>query len=256
MAGMTPPGWAAAAPKDYFTEISRGKVPGHSWVNKFGRNEDVDTGAEEDIWDGGGSWSNPTTARTHAIVSASSTDASSSPGARTVWIQGLNSSWAIATERVTLNGATAVNTSGIYNRIFRMAIKSAGASAKNVGAITATAATDSTVTAKISAGANQTLMAIYTVASGNTGYLNSYYASMNRLTTSGAANIFLKVRDSGEVYQTKHIMGLIGAGKSQFQHRFDPPLKISGKADIKISSDVSANNTDISSGFDMVMIKD
>ncbi len=46
-------------------EIAKGNVPGHSTVNKFGRNTDIDTAAKEDIWDGGGLWVAPTQARKH-----------------------------------------------------------------------------------------------------------------------------------------------------------------------------------------------
>jgi hypothetical protein len=57
---------------DFLLEIARGKVPGLSCINKFGRNSDVD--ASEDIWDGGGLWVPPTAARLHNLASGSTTD--------------------------------------------------------------------------------------------------------------------------------------------------------------------------------------
>lgn len=57
---------------DFILEISRGKVPGMSSVNKFGRNPDVD--GAEDIWVNGGFWVPPTLARTHDIASTSTQD--------------------------------------------------------------------------------------------------------------------------------------------------------------------------------------
>ncbi|MCK5615625.1 hypothetical protein KAR91_77890 [Candidatus Pacearchaeota archaeon] len=46
-----------------------------SYIDKFGRNPDIDTGTDpEDIWDAGGLWVPPTAARTHAFVSSSGED--------------------------------------------------------------------------------------------------------------------------------------------------------------------------------------
>lgn len=55
---------------DVKLQIARGLVPGVTPVNKFGRNEDIDTGTvPEDCWDGGGIYVPPTADRTHQIVS-------------------------------------------------------------------------------------------------------------------------------------------------------------------------------------------
>ena len=39
---------------DFYLNISKGLVPGHTIMSKFGQNDDIGTGAYEDIWDGGG----------------------------------------------------------------------------------------------------------------------------------------------------------------------------------------------------------
>lgn len=62
--------------RDFDLEVGRGNVPKVSYVNKFGRNPDIDTGSDpEDIWDGGGIYVPPTQARTHDIASSSAQDA-------------------------------------------------------------------------------------------------------------------------------------------------------------------------------------
>jgi len=255
MSGLSGTSGGFFSPKDFNLELSKGKISGHSAVNKFGRNIDVDTGSFQDIWDGGGTYGFLSAATEHWVSSESSNDGSGYPGAGTIHIQGLDSSWNAATERVVLDGATHQPTSNAFLRVFRMKVMSAGASGKNIGRVLCAATDSGGTTAIISADYNQTLMAIYAIASGRTGYLTNWYGDMNRNTTSGAANLVLRARKDGETFQTKHVLGIVGAGNSHFSHTFMPPLKFTEKTDIKIDADVSANNTDISAGFDITLVE-
>lgn len=239
---------------DLFYEVSRQNISGASSVLKFGRNVDVDTGAVEDIWDGGGTWTPPTAARGHNVRSSNACDVSDGAGARTVEIFGLDTDYVQQNETITLNGTTNVSTSGSYVRIHRMIVRTAGSDGINHGDITACAPTEDTVTAQISASFNQTLMAIYTVAASHTAYMTSFYANMLRNNTTGAANIFLKVQPDGEPLQIKNVQGLIGAGTSHFSHLFGLPFRVTEKSDIRIQADVTANNTDIAAGFDLALV--
>ena len=64
--------------------IAKGQIDGHTYINKFGENHDVDTGTvPEDIWSGGGIYTPPTTDRTHQIVSTSTADAGTLRGTYT-----------------------------------------------------------------------------------------------------------------------------------------------------------------------------
>lgn len=223
-------------------------------VNKFGRNEDVDA-TPEDIWDGGGTWVAPTAARVHAIVSTDAGDDGNPPGvgARTVQVYGLTSWDADETsEVITLNGAGAENTTNSYVIIHRMKVLTAGTSGPNVGVITATAATDSTVTAQIAAGEGQTQMAIYGVPSTQIAYMTQYYFGVNR-ATAGSYNGIIQVNpepgDNAATYITKHLIGSSG----HFAHEFKPPIKFPGPCIIKARADVTNINSDISAGFDLIL---
>ncbi len=62
--------------RDFFLEIAKGDVAGHSAVLKFGENPDIDAlSGFEDIWDGGGTYVPPTQARIHDVVSSNEADA-------------------------------------------------------------------------------------------------------------------------------------------------------------------------------------
>jgi len=239
---------------DFFFEAGRGAITNYSTVLKFGRNVDVDTGATEDIWDGGGIWVAPTTARLHTIVSGSASDTSAGTGARTVEIYGLGDTGLLQTETITMAGTSDVTTTLEYTMIHRMIVRAAGSGGGNVGIVSATAITDATVTAQIAISNNQTLMAIYQVPSDKKGCIVGYYADMNRSVTTGAANIFLVAKPDGEVFQIKQVNGIVGAGGSIFQRDFKLPSCFDPLTILKLQATTSANNTDVSAGFDIVLI--
>lgn len=245
-------------PQSYL-DIARGKFSALAAVNKFGRNPDIDNAADEDIWDGGGDWVAPTAARTHDIVSTDANDTSAGTGARTVRIYGLQT-WATAesTEDVTLNGTTNVATANSYVIIHRMQVLTVGSGGTNAGNITATAQTDATVTAQLTAGEGQTLMAVYGIPSGITAYGTGWYSSINRQQTSGSIDCALLVKtdadQSDSLFRIGHRLGLSVSGTSYVGHAFVPPAPVVGPAIIKVRGiTASANNTDVSAGFDLVL---
>lgn len=59
---------------DFFFEVGKGNILGHSLIAKFGENPDIDAGFET-IWDGGGVYVPPTQARIHNVASTVAADA-------------------------------------------------------------------------------------------------------------------------------------------------------------------------------------
>ena len=159
-------------------------------------------------------------------------------------------------ETLTMNGTSNVTTTNSYIMIHRMIVRTAGSNAANVGDISATAQTDNTVTAKILAGNNQTLMAVYQIPSDySQGCVVSFYADMNRNNTTGATDVSLLAKPNGEVWQVKNLAGMIGAGTSHYQHHYRVPNCFAALTTLKMQAAVSANNTDISAGFDIILVK-
>jgi hypothetical protein len=87
-------------------------------------------------------------------------------GARTLRIQGLDSSYNFAEETVDMDGTTTVTTTQTFLRVFRMSVETAGSTGNNEGTITVTYTGGSDVAATISQGNGQTLMALYTIPAG------------------------------------------------------------------------------------------
>ena len=243
---------------NYRDDVALGNISGVKSVTKYGRNINVDATAT-DIWDLGTQpiWLAPTAARIHAIVSSSGDDDSATgAGAKTIRIWGLKT-WATAetSEDIVMDGAVAVNTVNSYVIIHRMTVLTWGANGPNVGIIKATAASDSTITSEIIAGAGQTQMAIYGVPSTQTFLMGRLYANMNR--AGGATplcDIKLLCNDYVDTlttkYKTKHTFGLSGAGTSAFTITYAVPKVFAGPCILKVQAFGSTTNLDVSAGFD------
>jgi len=157
--------------RNFSLEIAKGNVPKHSLITKFGLNDDVDTGSfPEDLWGVSGVYVQPTAARVHAFVSTSASDT------MTIFIRGINGSYGIQTETITMNGTTPVNTVNSYVHIHL--IQNTG-SANNIGVITATAATDGTVTIKIPHVCKFNSRSVFHFERNLTNRIRVYYVQLN-----------------------------------------------------------------------------
>jgi hypothetical protein len=242
---------------DYEDMVALGQVPGVMPVNKYGRSTNVDATAT-DIWDLTATqpiWLAPTAARIHAIVSSSGDDTLAGVGAKTVRIFGLVS-WnkKEVWEDIEMAGATPVNTINSYVIIHRMKVLTWGTSGPNAGIIKATAASDSTITAQILAGAGQTQMAIYGIPSIQKLLLEQLYADMNKAGgLTPLADMSLQVNTYPQSVSTnfvvKHTFGLVATGNSRVSELFTPPKLIEGPAVLKVQALGSTTDLDISAGF-------
>jgi len=181
-------------------------------------------------------------------------------GARKISITGLKT-WDAAetSETITLHGTVAVNSVNSYVIIHRMKVLTSGTSGPNVGAITATAATNITVTAAILAGNGQTEMAIYGVPSTKKFFIKKWRCNIDKASVTGASCDFqIKVNENPAVQPTvflrKHDISLQSTGANMFESTFDPPFVYSGPCIVKIQGTASAADLDAESSFDGYLI--
>ena len=232
--------------------MAAGDIPGASTVNKFGRDAAATT-TEFPVWDGSTTYTWPTSATITHIRSA--VDSAATQGLE-IQVQGLDANYDLSIETYNLDGTdstTEVALSPPLIRCFRMKVTDGTDADENIQAGPTGFATQQAI---ITAGYNQTLMAIYTVPAGKTAYLNNYFADMNR--TGGATatcDFTLWARPFGQVFQVKNTAGTINVGSSHFQHVFDTPLVFSEKTDIYVSALASAA-VDVSAGFDLILVDD
>jgi hypothetical protein len=235
---------------DYFTLVARGLITGQSALLKFGRNPDIDQTVEETVWEGGGVYPFPATAVSLEVVSSDADDTAAGTGARTITLIGQDSNNNEKTATITLNGVGAVAIPGTWLRVYRCSVTTAGTSAVNEGTLTIRDAGGGTTRLVVGANNGQTLMAVYTVPSGKTAYMLSYYASSNALTAS-YVDIKLITRTSAGVINLKHQQA---ESSGLFKYMFSIPFAIPEKNDIYINAVSSANNTDVCAGFDILLI--
>jgi hypothetical protein len=235
-----------------------GRVPGHSFVRKFGRNGDVDAAGNEDVWDQGGLYTFSSTNDIDQLTAADDTMT------QDIEIQGLDDDMLMSTQTVTLTGNTPAVLAKGLKRSFRM--KNKGASnlvgkvyLSTTGAALTAGVPDvaSTIRAIINGPANQTLMAIYSVPKGKSGYLIDYYLSGNKNATQNSAGTAeLRVREKGGVFQTKHTL-TFGPTSAARGKEYISPLPLSEQSDILVHvAQCDKADTIVDAGFDILLVDD
>lgn len=249
--------------------VSRGLVTGHTSVNKFGHAPSGIQTTTTDIWARADAaptqqiWLAPTAARIHSLVSSSTDDdagGGGGTGAHTVRVWYLPD-WDTAEtyEDVNMDGTTPVAMTVSAVMINRMKVSAYGASGPNVGTITATAATDATVTALILPGDGQTEQAIYGVPSIQSFYLVRWGVDISKSAAAAATvELELRVNEIPDVITTGFIrkddISVQSTGTNSKERVYPIPIKYPGPCIIKIQGIASAADIDGKSGFDGYLI--
>jgi len=236
----------------FYLAVQQGKVPGYSMVNKFGYNSSIGSGAFETIWETGDDYPWQSTAVTVDVVSDDTNDDVAGTGARTLRIQGLDGSYNFAEETVDMDGTTTVTTTQEFLRVFRMSVETAGTSGNNIGNISVTYTGGSDVAATITAGNGQTLMTLYTIPAGYTGYL----LSMNISSGKDQEMEFKFLQRNNNVanasFQTKQFLDVRGGQTTVI---FNAINVIPQRSDIYVSGKASSTSS-ASASFDLLLVQD
>lgn len=127
-----------------------------------GRNPDVDSGTDEDIWAGGGDYPFNAIDAATEIVSSSANDAAAGTGAQTVTVVGL-SGGLLTQETVSMNGLTIVPLVNQYSRCFVTEALTAGSIGSNDGTITIQQTAGPLTLGQILPGVGNVLNGIFTI---------------------------------------------------------------------------------------------
>lgn len=156
-------------------------------------------------------------------------------------------------------GLTMSNAAVIIHRMFVTPQATTTGVGGNIGTITATAASDSTVTAVILPAEGQTEMAIYGIPSVQTAYMGRLRCNIDKAQGQAASSDFeLRVNPNPDTqtvaFLRKHDISLQSTGANMFESNFNPPIKIEGPAIIKIQAHANSNNLDGEAAFDLILV--
>ena len=246
--------------QDFFLQVAKGDIPGHLGIIIRGHNPNISiAGGETDIAEQG-NLTYLTSAETMEIVSTSDEDggAGGDTGLLTLLIQGVDGTGAAIEEIVTLNGTTDVTTSNSYFRVNSMIGLIVGSTNGNVGSVTATATTSSTIQDEMDALEGISQGSHYTVPLGKRFFL--YQVEFNGAKTSGGNQPILEIRGRIRVG---------GAGNcflQIFDKRIDTaiadeldvllpfPTAIIARTDIRLTCTTDQNNTETRSRFYGILV--
>lgn len=224
----------------YGIQLRERKWPENA-VFKFGFRPAVTTD-EETIWDVGGEYVYPTEASTMTVGSASG----AADAGLEVTVEGLDENWDKVVQTAVLEGGGSVALETDLIRVYRAFISG---SVEPVGNINITSG--GTTYARIKAGENQTLMAVYSVPAGFTAYIHQGTISSGTSQSNKYATARLKVRSFGGVMRTAAVVTL---HNTFIPFDFGIPVTLTEKSDVEARAYTSSGTDDISVTFTVILV--
>lgn len=232
--------------ENFRLNVARGKVRGASMIHKFGAVPEVAQASTGTVWDKNTTvypWSAFDTA---GVITASIANASDN--GKQVLVQGLDENYEETQEIFTLSSTATVTGTVSFKRVFRAFVTNG--STNNVGDINFTKG--GTDVLRILAGRAQTLMAIYTVPAGKTGYL---YKGVATAQAAADATGDMFVRYFGQqAFRIGHSFEV--SGGSEYDYEFSFPIRIPEKSDIDVRVTVRSNKGRYTAAFDLLLLEE
>lgn len=239
------------------TEIALGKVTGSTTWNKFGYNEDVDTGTEI-VAAFGGTWAPMSTATTLTAVSDSAADDDGSTGAHGLVIYGVDENWENQTVVLLLNGTSSVATTAQFLGVNRVSLFRAGSGQGNTGTITITATTGGATQGTIPPNEGTTQQLIVHVAANHTGLIDYVLLNAEKLSGGGSPVVTFKLYVFSSVSNAKYevLRQIIDtASVNVVQLNMPDPLIVGEKSAIWLEATTDTNNTNVQARISMIEVQ-
>jgi hypothetical protein len=233
---------------NFYLDVAKGKVPGHTFIRKFGSIAAVATSTPTDVWEygitsGAEKYTFSTTADIDTMSSSNGTDD------EVITIEGLDGDYVLVIQSKALDGQNKVTLDTPLMRVNRVYNSNGTSTLGNVyvyvdGTISTGVPTDvTTVRGYFSIAKQQTLQCIYTVPAGLTAYVMEYQASITKGGSATAKNADMSgnIREVGKVFRVQDEFSLNSTGSSYKSAVFPLPLPFPEKTDFVCTvDDVSA----------------
>jgi hypothetical protein len=232
--------------ENFELNVARGKTRGASTLHKFGATPAQSTNTTATVWDKSDTLYPWSAFNTPGVLVAAQVGASDN--GKVVTIVGLDSNWDIIEEDFTLSSAGTVTGTKTFKRVFRGYVKTGDT---NVGQLNFSRG--GTEVLRILAGIGQTLMTIYTVPNGYTGYLYQGVCSA-QAGADATGYMYVRYNSTGTAFRVGHTFEVSGDGGEYF-YKFAFPIEIPEHSDIDIRLTSRSNNGRYTAAFDMLLIK-
>jgi len=237
--------------RDFFLEVSKGHIRGHSHFHRFGLNEAIGN-SFEDVWTASADMVYLETASTITVTSNNGADDIAGTGAQKVTLLMLDSAFNAFSEEVEMDGSGTVVTERTALRVLRVYVSQFGSGRANVAAIDITATTGGGVQAHIPLGENQTLMSHFTVPAGMTGYIVTMVGSVGK---NDDAQIKLMQRDATQTNGGFRVARRVPVYQAPFQRELRLPIPIQEKTDVKAQAKAIVAGIQAGISYDMILVK-
>ena len=238
---------AAGSNKPFYLEVAQNLISGYSFNHKFGAVPSMSSGATGSIWDINDTLYPWDALGTGSIINVERNNASDN--GKIVTIQGLDENYEFTEESIEITGADQIG-SQLFTRVNRAFVVDAGGS--NIGNIDIeVGAPGGTTVARILAGYGQTLMAVYTIPAGKTGYL--LHGTATGSSDTDAEGLMMVRYFGTDSFRIGHAFELQLRG-GQYDYTFTVPIPVPEKTDIDVRAIMRSNNKRITAAFDILLV--
>lgn len=256
--------WVFMGSSEYYLDVAKGLIPGHSLVHKFGH---ASVGTTIQAITETGMYMTPTTAQALEFVSSSANDAVGGTGATKITYTGIDSNWDQVTGEISTNGTTPVALPDSLFRLYRWYVSESGTYAgvgtvSYAGNLTIRAAGGGTAWSTISAAASypaQSTIGVYTIPRNKKGYL---LAKRIFADTNKSVNVYMQSRTNADDVTTPYsgtrrlIEEEIGVSGDIIIGYDAPKGPYQGPCDIGFVGNVSVGTADVAVEFDLLLVDD
>jgi hypothetical protein len=232
--------------EEFNLNVSRGKTRGASQIHKFGATPSQSINTTASIWDKGDTLYPWSAFDTPGVLVGAQVGADDN--GKVVTIEGLDENFELISEEFILSSAGTVTGTNTFKRVYRGYVSSGAGT--NVGQLNFSRG--GTQVLRILAGAGQTLMAVYTVPAGYTGYLYQGVATAQ----SGAdatGYMYVRYNSVATIFRVGHTFEVAGGG--EYTYKFAFPQEMPEKTDIDVRLSTRSNNGRFTAAFDILLIK-
>lgn len=225
-------------------DLSAGHILDAKGVHKFGAVPAMSVNTTGTVWDISDTVYPWSAFDTPGVLTVPAVNASDNGDKLTVY--GLDANYNEISEQFTLSSSATVTGTKVFSRVFRAYFAN---STTNVGNIDVQRG--GTTVLRITAGKGQTLMAVYTIPAGYTGYLMKGVMSL-QAGADATGDMFVRYFGQ-QSFRVGHSFEVTGG--SPYGYDFTVPPMIPEKSDIDVRVNVRSNNARATAAFDLILVK-